>query len=79
LPRNCDLTKYEPEVTPAKKCEYHYTRSQEIIETAFRALKTADELEMMIQCVRDKMKIVEPNKDAVCFYTGFRPNNIVSI
>lgn len=25
------------------------------------------------------MKIVEPNKDAVCFYTGFRPNNIVSI
>lgn len=33
----------------------------------------------LIHCVRDKMKLVEVNKNAVCFYSGFRPQNLVSL
>ena len=38
--------------------------------------KDITEVEGMIECVRQKMKIVEPNKEAICFYTGFQPANI---
>lgn len=78
MPKSCDLTKFEPEPTPSKICEDHYKKSKEVLETVFHTVKDINQVEAMIECVRTKMKIVEPNKEAICFYTGFRPNNIVS-
>ena len=48
------------------------------METAFEAIKNSDDVSAMVRCIRERMKVATPNKEAICFYTGFRPNNIIN-
>lgn len=79
VPSNCDLTKFEPVPTPATECEDHYQQSQDFINFVFETSKDVSPTQDFIECVREKVEIIEPNPLTMCFYVGFRPENIVPL
>lgn len=79
IPAHCKLRNYEPEPTPAMKCEDSYNRSQALVTEAFEVMKDVKKLKAMIDCINKKVQVMALNKKSVCYYAGFRPNNIVSL
>jgi len=75
MPHSCDLSDFTPTDTPATECIYNFERSAETHKVIFEVLKDVDEYNATIECIRSKMEIVVPNKEAVCFYIGFKPEN----
>lgn len=79
MPANCDLSNFEPIDTPGTDCDDHYNESQDLIEYTFETVKEISPTEDFIKCVKERMEIVTPNPKTMCFYVGFRPNNIVPL
>lgn len=79
MPKKCDLSNFEPIKTPAVECEDHYKESQVLIEYTMDSVKNVSQTEDFIECVREHFEVVVPNPKSMCYFVGFRPDNIVPL
>ncbi len=75
MPKDCDLEQFVPEEEPAVECQYEYNKANEVLKSVLSTVKKLEPLNDMIGCVQKHMDTIEPSKEAICFYTGFRPHN----